>query len=72
MIRPGKIVKASEIVSVDELPSRKRIHMVDFRYKIPEPLFAELESKAKETGYHMNEICTISLEAFFRKNKKKP
>jgi len=59
----------STIEFADELPSHKRIHMVDFRYKIPEELFTLVEQKAKDTGYHINEIMTLAIEAFFRKNK---
>ena len=61
----------STIEFVEDLPKVKRIHMIDFRYKIPEPLFSILQAKSIESGYHMNDICTLALEAFFsRKNKK--
>jgi len=59
----------STIEFSEDLPTRKRIHMIDFRYKIPEELFTLVEQKANDTGYHINEIMTLAIEAFFRKNK---
>ena len=56
---------------VEDLPKAKRIHMVDFRYKIPSELFDLLGKTSLETGYHMNDICTYALEAFFRRKGKK-
>ena len=56
---------------VEDLKKVKRVNMIDFRYKIPEALWYKLEQTSRDTGYHMNEICTLALEAFFRRKNKK-